>query len=170
MAYFRQEKAKVRIARIFNTYGKRMRADGAHARALPRFLDQALSNKPITIYGDGRQTRSLAYVIDTLTGILGIASTEGLDGEVFNIGNPEEITIVQLAETIIKKTRSRSDLKFLPSAQDDPRRRCPDISKAKKLLGYSPKIDLESGLDRLIPQWVMESAKMPAQHASSSTN
>lgn len=149
MAYHRQKRAKVRIARIFNTYGKRIRADGLYARALPRFLAQALSNRPITIYGDGKQTRSFGYVTDTITGILKLASTDGIDGEVFNIGNPEEITIEQLAQKIITMSGSDSEIRYMPPVADDPRRRYPDISKAKRFLKYQPEVSLDSGLRKL---------------------
>ena len=155
MAYFRQKETRVRLARIFNTYGRRIRADGNYGRALPRFLYQALLNKSITIYGDGKQTRSFSYVTDTIRGILMLASSD-FDGEVFNIGNPEDITILELAKKIIHKTASKSLIKFMPPALDDPRRRCPDISKAMRLLGYKPKVKLDAGLIKLISQWRAE--------------
>jgi len=153
MAYFRQENVKVRIARIFNSYGPRMRSDGPYGRVVPRFIDQALKGKPITIYGDGNQTRSFCYVTDTIKGLLILALKEGIDGEVFNIGNTEEITILDLAMKIINKTGSKSKIKFLPPAQDDPRRRCPDISKAKRMLKWEPIVQLDEGLEKLIAQW-----------------
>lgn len=150
MAYFRENRVKVRIARIFNSYGPRIREDGLYARALPRFVKQALAGDPITIYGDGKQTRSFCYITDTVRGMLKLATQEGLDGEVFNIGNTKEIPILGLARMTVRMTRSRSAIKFMPSAQDDPRRRCPDITKAKRFLGWAPRVDLESGLARLI--------------------
>jgi nucleoside-diphosphate-sugar epimerase len=102
-------------------------------------------------------------VTDTVRGILKLATKAGLDGEVFNVGNTNEITILELAKTIIRKTQSRSKLKFMSPALDDPRRRCPDISKAKKLLGWEPKVDLEAGLDRLIASWKVELGASPVQ-------
>jgi len=156
MAYFREEKVKVRIARIFNSYGPRMRSDGPYARVIPRFLEQALTGKPITVYGDGRQTRSFCYVTDTIRGLLMLASKEGIDGEAFNIGNTEEITILDLAKKIIDMTGSKSQITFLPPAQDDPRRRCPDISKAKRMLGWQPIVKLDEGLEKLISLWKAE--------------
>jgi len=150
MAYFNESKTKVRVARIFNSYGPRIREDGAYARALPKFISQSLMGRPITIYGDGKQTRSFCYVTDTITGILKLAVKDRVDGEVFNIGNTNEITILDLARIIIASTKGRSSLKFLPPAPDDPRRRCPDVMKATKLLGWSPNVSLEEGLAETI--------------------
>lgn len=146
MAFFRQHKVRVRIARIFNSYGPRIREDGLYARALPRFVMQALRDEPVTIYGDGKQTRSFCYVTDTLRGLLKLAGAPKLDGEAFNIGNTRETTILELAERIVNKAGSRSKITFLPPQLDDPKRRCPDTSKAKKLLGWSESVDLEQGL------------------------
>lgn len=157
MAFYREEKAKVRIARIFNSYGNRIRKDGIYARALPRFIGQALADKPITIYGDGKQTRSFCYVTDTLRGVLKLASVHGIDGGAFNLGNTEEITILELAETIVRQTGSKSKMKFVPPAPDDPRRRRPDIGKAKEVLHWAPQVSLRDGLDRLIANWKVES-------------
>ena len=163
MAYFRENKVRVRIVRIFNSYGPRIREDGRYARALPRFLRQALSGNPITIYGDGKQTRSFCYVTDTVRGVLKLAVRKGLDGEVFNVGNTMEITILELARTIIRVAGSHSTIRFMPPAQDDPRRRCPDIKKANELLGWTPQISLESGLARLIASWSVEKGRRGAQ-------
>ena len=99
---------RVRIARIFNSYGPRIRDDGLYARALPRFIMQALGGDPITIYGDGKQTRSFCYVTDTIRGLLRLTIRQGLDGEVFNIGTTREVTVLELAETIVRMTGSRS--------------------------------------------------------------
>jgi UDP-glucuronate decarboxylase len=150
MAFFRSYHLKVRIPRIFNTYGERIREDGIYARALPRFVKQTLNDEPITIYGDGKQTRSFCYVTDTLRGILKLATQEGIDGEVFNIGNLHEITILALAEKIIELTKSKSKVIHLAPMPDDPRRRRPDISKAVKILEWRPKVDLEYGLGRTV--------------------
>jgi UDP-glucuronate decarboxylase len=146
MAFFRQRKVKVRIARIFNSYGPRIREDGLYARAMPKFIAQALKGEPITIYGDGRQTRSFCYATDTVRGLLKLATAPRLDGEVVNIGNRQEMTILELARTITRKTGSKSKITFLPPQPDDPKRRCPDTSKAERLLGWRASVGLEQGL------------------------
>jgi UDP-glucuronate decarboxylase len=150
MAFHRSFGLRVRIARIFNTYGERIREDGVYARALPRFVNQALNDQPITIYGDGNQTRSFCYVTDTLNGILKLATKEDIDGEVFNIGNPQEITILSLASKIIEMTKSKSKITHHLAPPDDPRRRRPDISKAVRILDWSPEVNLDYGLQRTI--------------------
>ena len=155
MAYLRQYGLDVRIARTFNTYGSRMRADGVYGRVIPRFITQALNNKPITIFGDGKQTRSFCYVTDQIEGLLRLAWFDECKGEVVNIGNPNEITILELAEIIKKIANSKSEIKFYPPMPDDPRRRCPDISKAKKILNWTPKVELEDGLKRTV-EWFRE--------------
>jgi dTDP-glucose 4,6-dehydratase len=129
--------------RIFNTYGPRMRLkDG---RALPNFVHQALTGQPITVYGKGQQTRSFCYVSDLIDGIYKLAlSDEHLP---VNIGNPQEITILQFAEKVREHFENAPKIIFEPLPQDDPKQRCPDISKAKKLLGWSPKVNLKEGLD-----------------------
>ena len=141
-----------RIARLFNMYGPRMRADDVYGRVVPRFIEQALKDSPITVFGDGSQTRSFCYVTDQIEGLLRLAFLEGLDGKTVNIGNDEEISIAALAETIKKLTNSRSEIKFENLPKDDPLRRKPDISKAKDLLKWKPAVDLEKGLERTI-QW-----------------
>ena len=153
LAFHRQEGTDVRIVRIFNSYGPRIRKDGLYARALPKFLDQALTGRPITIYGDGKQTRSFCFVTDTIRAVLTVASRAKLAGEVINVGNTHEITIAELASMIASKSGSKSKLAFMPPVADDPRRRCPDISKAKKLLSWEPKVGLEEGLGRMISTW-----------------
>lgn len=145
MAYSRQYGVPVKIFRIFNTYGPRLRADGYYGRAVSRFLMQASSDKDITIFGDGKQTRSFCFVSDTVRGILYFAQST-LVNEVINVGNPEEMTILQLAQVIKEVTNSKSDVVFAPPAPDDPRRRCPDITKANQLLSWSPYIDLRAGI------------------------
>lgn len=150
VAFFRERRLDVRIVRIFNTYGPRIREDGYYGRALPRFISQALVDRPVTVYGDGKQTRSFCYITDTVEAILRISLAEGLSGEVFNVGNPEEISILELAKRVIEKTRSRSEIAFMPAIQDDPRRRCPDIRKIGKMVGWKPKITLDYGLERTV--------------------
>ncbi|HVB36799.1 MAG TPA: UDP-glucuronic acid decarboxylase family protein [Candidatus Acidoferrales bacterium] len=142
MAYHRAHGVDTRIVRIFNTYGPRMRLNDG--RALPNFLYQALSGQPITVYGDGHQTRSFCYVSDLIAGILALLdSKEHLPT---NVGNPQEITILEFAERIRALTGNHVPLVFKQLPQDDPKRRCPDIRKAQKLLHWEPKVSLEEGL------------------------
>jgi UDP-glucuronate decarboxylase len=150
MAYHRQYGVDVRIARIFNTYGPRLRSEGGYGRAVSRFISQALANEPLTVYGDGAQTRSFCYVNDTVRGLLSLLIDPKGRGEVVNIGNPEEITILELAQRIRRLANSRSPIEFHPLPKDDPKRRCPDINKARKLLRWKPRISLEQGLARTI--------------------
>jgi UDP-glucuronate decarboxylase len=150
MAYMRQHGIDVRIVRIFNTYGPRMRADGYYGRVVPRFITQALLNDPMTIFGDGSQTRSFCYVTDQIEGLLRFIAKDGRKGEVINIGNPNEISIVDLAFLIKQITGSESRLKYFPLPKDDPHRRCPIITKAHDLLNWSPKVNLEPGLKKTI--------------------
>lgn len=142
MGYHRFCGVDTHIVRIFNTYGPRMRLNDG--RALPNFVYQMLSGIPITIYGDGKQTRSFCYVADLIEGIYRLA----LSGEHYpvNIGNPSEITILEFAERIRTHFPNAPALVFEPLPEDDPKRRCPDISKAKRLLNWEPKVDLEEGL------------------------
>lgn len=142
MAYHRYHKVDTRILRIFNTYGPRMQLhDG---RVIPNFMWQALRGRDLTVYGDGSQTRSFCYVSDEIDGILRLArSDEHLP---VNIGNPSEFTILECARKVIATTGSTSQIKFEPLPQDDPKQRKPDISKAKRLLGWQPSVELESGL------------------------
>jgi len=150
MAYRRQYGLDIRITRIHNTYGPRIRSDGNYARALPRFIDQALKGEDITVYGDGSQTRSFCYVSDTIRGIIAAIYNDEAKGEVFNIGNPCEISILGLAEKIKDLTHSTSKIVFRPLPEDDPKRRSPSILKARKRLNWQPKISLEDGLKRTI--------------------
>ena len=133
-----------------NTYGPRMRADSVYGRVVPRFIKQALNNEPITIFGDGKQTRSFCYVTDQIEGLLRLAWFDECKGEIVNIGKPDEITILELAEVIKKITNSESPIEFYSPQPDDPRRRCPDISKARELLKWEPKVELERGLTKLV--------------------
>jgi dTDP-glucose 4,6-dehydratase len=142
MAYHRFHGVDTHIVRIFNTYGPRMRLNDG--RALPNFVYQALSGQPITVYGDGRQTRSFCYVSDLIEGIYRLMNSD--EHEPVNIGNPQEITILEFAERIRKLLGSEVPIIFKPLPQDDPKQRCPDISKAKRLLGWQPKVNLDEGL------------------------
>ncbi len=150
VAYHKQHGLDVKIARIFNSYGSRLREDGLYGRAVSRFITQTLTNQPITVYGDGKQTRSFCYVTDTVSGLMLLATSKEACGRVLNIGNSQEITILELAKKIKKLTHSKSPLTYHPLPEDDPQRRCPDISLAKKLLGWKPKVGLEEGLARTI--------------------
>jgi dTDP-glucose 4,6-dehydratase len=148
MAYHRQQGVDTSIVRIFNTYGARMRPhDG---RAIPTFLRQALTDRPITVFGDGRQTRSFCYVDDLIRGIISLA--ESGEHEPVNIGNPAEFTLLELAETVIAVTGSRSEIVHEALPTDDPKQRRPDITRAQELLGCEPEIDLREGLQRTIDQ------------------
>jgi dTDP-glucose 4,6-dehydratase len=147
MAYHRQQGVDTGIVRIFNTYGPRMRAyDG---RAIPTFMRQAMESKPLTVFGDGTQTRSFCYVDDLIRGLY-LLATSGEHMPV-NIGNPGEFTIQELAETVIRVTESRSEIVHEALPVDDPQIRQPDITRAKEILGWSPEIALEEGLSRMLP-------------------
>ncbi len=148
MAYFREYGIDIRILRIFNTYGPRMRANDG--RVVSSFITKALKNEDITIYGDGTQTRSFCYVDDLTEGIYQISLKEGLSGEVFNIGNPEEIRIIDLAKLIIELTGSSSKIEYLPLPEDDPFRRKPDIEKIKRTIDWEPTVSLRAGLMKTI--------------------
>jgi dTDP-glucose 4,6-dehydratase len=146
MAYHREHKVETRIVRIFNTYGPRMRLmDG---RVVPAFISQALGGKPMTIFGDGSQTRSFCYCSDLIDGIFRLMMSRELLP--VNIGNPQEMTMLEFARAIRTATGSKSKLVFKPLPQDDPKQRRPDISRAQKLLKWSPKVGLEEGLGRTI--------------------
>ena len=142
MAYHRVHGVDTRIVRIFNTYGPRMRLNDG--RALPNFLFQALTGREITVYGDGRQTRSFCYVSDLIAGILALFDSE--EHLPVNIGNPQEITILEFAERIRALTGNKVSIAYKPLPQDDPKRRCPDIQKARKSLHWEPKVELDEGL------------------------
>jgi dTDP-glucose 4,6-dehydratase len=144
MAYHRYHRVDTRIVRIFNTYGPRMRLNDG--RALPNFLYQALTGEPITVYGDGKQTRSFCYVSDLLDGIYRLLESDEHDP--VNIGNPHEITILEFAERVRALVGSKEPIVFRPLPQDDPKQRCPNITKARKVLKWEPKINLEDGLKR----------------------
>lgn len=150
IAYRRQHQLRTRIARIFNTYGPRIRTDGVYGRVIPRFIDQALHGKPLTVFGDGAQTRSFTYVTDQIEGLLRLAALDAAEGQVINIGNTNEITVLELAHRVIALTGSASSISFNPLPEDDPLRRNPDITKAREILGWEPKATLDHGLGRTI--------------------
>lgn len=159
MGYCRHYGMDTHIVRIFNTYGPRMRLNDG--RALPNFVYQALSGKPITVYGDGKQTRSFCYVSDLIDGIYKLMlSDEHLP---VNIGNPLEITILQFAERVRGYFPQAQPIEFEPLPQDDPRRRCPDIRKAKRLLGWEPKVELAEGLRLTIDYFQTQYAERSAR-------
>jgi dTDP-glucose 4,6-dehydratase len=148
MAYHRQQGVDTHIVRIFNTYGPRMRPNDG--RAIPTFLRQALANRPITVFGDGSQTRSFCYVSDEIRGIIALA--ESGYHEPVNIGNPDEFTLLELAETVKGVTASSSEIVFEALPVDDPKQRQPDITLARELLRWSPEVSLREGLERTIEQ------------------
>ena len=142
MAYHRHHGVDTRIVRIFNTYGPRMRLNDG--RALPNFLYQALVGEPITVYGDGKQTRSFCYVSDLIDGIYRLLESD--EHEPVNVGNPNEITILEFAERVRALVGTTAPIVFRPLPQDDPKQRCPDISKARRILNWEPKVVLSEGL------------------------
>ncbi len=161
-SYWKQKSVPVRIARIFNTYGPRLdaKSPGGYGRALVKFVYRALHNEPISMYGDGNQTRSFCYVTDQIIGLIKLLLTPGIDGEIVNIGNDSEITVNKLADSVIHVTNSKSKIvRTAPSydLKDDPRRRRPDITKAGKILNWRPAVSLDEGLRRTA-EW-MRAAK-----------
>ena len=150
MEYYRQYQVNARIVRIFNTYGPNSQADDG--RMIPNFITRALQNKPLTIYGDGSKTRSICYVSDLVEGLLLALFQPYTAGEVFNLGNTEEHTIIEFAQTIIRLCQASSTMLFEPSRIDDPERRRPDITKAQQVLGWQLHVSLEDGLRRTI-EW-----------------
>jgi len=146
--YRRQHGLSIRVARIFNTYGPNMHPEDG--RVVSSFIVQALQNKPLTVFGAGQQTRSFCYVDDLIDGLTRLMNAEAdVEGPV-NLGNPEEITVLELAKLVISLTGSRSQIEFHPLPQDDPRRRCPDITRAGELLHWSPQVRINEGLNRTI--------------------
>jgi len=158
MAYHRAKGLDTHIIRIFNTYGPRMRLNDG--RALPNFVHQALTGQPITVYGTGKQTRSFCYVSDLIDGIYRLMMSD--EHEPTNIGNPHEITILEFAERVRTLLGISTPIVFEPLPQDDPKQRCPDISKARRLLGWEPKIDLEEGLRRTLESFKKQFAEANA--------
>uniref|UniRef100_A0A7C6EDN2 UDP-glucuronate decarboxylase n=1 Tax=candidate division WOR-3 bacterium TaxID=2052148 RepID=A0A7C6EDN2_UNCW3 len=153
-AYKRKFGIAIRIARIFNTYGPRMRVlDG---RVVPNLILRALRGEPLTIYGDGSQTRSFCYIDDMVCGIVKLLDAD--ISEPVNLGNPDEFTILELANLIIELTGTKSSLEFIPLPQDDPKKRKPDISKAKRLLSWEPKVSLRQGLKKTIDWFKQQTA------------
>jgi dTDP-glucose 4,6-dehydratase len=146
MAYRRQQGVDTAIVRIFNTYGPRMRSQDG--RAIPTFLRQALQDAPVTVFGDGSQTRSFCYVDDLIRGLIGLA--ENGYGEPVNIGNPVELSLLEMAKTIIEMTESRSEIVYEPLPIDDPKVRQPDITLAKQVLDWEPEVDLRAGLQKTL--------------------
>jgi dTDP-glucose 4,6-dehydratase len=147
MAYHRQQGVDTAIGRIFNTYGPRMRRNDG--RAIPTFVRQALEDKPLTVFGEGSQTRSFCYVDDMIKGMYLLAMSK--EHTPINLGNPKEFTILELAETVIRVTGSRSEIVYEALPVDDPQTRQPDITLAKEILGWKPEIELEEGLRRMLP-------------------
>ena len=146
LAYHRTHQVDVKIVRIFNTYGPRMRIEDG--RAIPNFISQALKNEPLTAFGDGSQTRSFCYVSDLVSGIVKLLASK--DHGPINLGNPNEMTILELAKAVIKLTGSKSQIGFKSLPQDDPKVRQPDITRARTVLGWEPKVDLQTGLKKTI--------------------
>jgi UDP-glucuronate decarboxylase len=153
MAYHRAYGLDVRLVRIFNTYGPRLRADGLYARALSRFIKQALSGSDLTVYGRGDQTRSFCYITDTARALLLASTKDEMKAQVLNVGNPEEISILSLANAVIKAVGSHSKITYRKRPVDDPQRRCPDISRARALLSWAPRVSLEQGLSNTV-KWL----------------
>ena len=150
LAYIIQHGLDARIVRIFNTYGPRMRPGNLYGRVVPRFIEQTINGLPVTVFGDGTQTRSFTFVTDLVKGLLKAAFLPEIKGMVINLGNDQEITIIELAKIIINLTNSNSELKFCSLPVDDPKRRCPDISVAKRVLDWEPSVNLKDGLLRTI--------------------
>jgi dTDP-glucose 4,6-dehydratase len=154
MAYHRYNGVDTHIVRIFNTYGPRMRLNDG--RALPNFVHQALTGKPLTIYGDGKQTRSFCYISDLIEGIYGLMHSD--EHMPVNIGNPQEITILEFAERIRSFFENAPPIVLEPLPQDDPKQRCPDITKARRILNWEPKVGLDEGLQLTLKYFKQEFA------------
>ena len=165
--YYRQHKLRIRVARIFNTYGPRMHPNDG--RVVSNFIVQALKGEPITLYGDGKQTRAFCYVDDLIEGFVRLmAAPDDVTGPI-NLGNPVETTVGELAAKIVMLVGSRSKIEFRPLPVDDPTQRCPDISKARDLLGWEPRIALETGLKNTIAffdRLLTENGSKPAAAAA----
>ncbi|MBX6342698.1 MAG: GDP-mannose 4,6-dehydratase, partial [Thermomicrobiaceae bacterium] len=154
-----------RIVRIFNTYGPRN--DPEDGRVVPNFIMRALHGDPLPVFGDGEQTRSLCYVSDMVRGLRLAMDTEDARGEVINLGNPDERTVLELAQIILRLCRSSSSITFEPARPDDPERRCPDITKARAMLGWEPTVDIETGLRETINyfgRYIVQEARALAEN------
>lgn len=164
MSYYRYHHLNTRIVRIFNTYGPRLQLNDG--RVISNFMKQALRGEDLTVYGEGSQTRSFCYVNDEIEGIMRLSRAE--EHFPVNIGNPEEFTILECAQRVIEVTGSKSRIRHLPLPQDDPKQRCPDISRAKTLLGWEPQTRLDEGLKRSLPYFAQAVAekRSPANVAS----
>jgi len=149
MAYHRAHGVRVRIPRIFNTYGPRMRLNDG--RVLPNFMSQALRGEPLTLHGDGSQTRSLCYVSDLVEGIYRLLVLDTDQPFIVNLGNPDEVTMRQLAEEVLEVTESTSEIVYHPLPEDDPKLRQPDIRLARQILGWSPVVSRREGLGMVLP-------------------
>jgi UDP-glucuronate decarboxylase len=153
VAYNRFYNVDVRIPRIFNTYGERLRPDGLYGRVLPRFIMQALTDSDITVHGNGGQTRSFCYVTDTCAALIRILKNKDTSGKVINIGNPSELTILEAAKIVLDITGSKSKIVFTKRGENDPERRCPSIELARRMLGWHPNTALIEGIRRTV-SWV----------------
>lgn len=162
--FLREGRADVRVARIFNTYGPRMQRDDG--RIISNLIVQSLAGQPLTVYGDGSQTRSFCYVSDLVRGLVALMDAEPNPALPINLGNPQEFTINKLADLVIKATGSRSGISFLPLPEDDPQRRKPDISLARRLLGWEPSVPLEEGLKTTIRYFRRDVANRPLRTAA----
>jgi UDP-glucuronate decarboxylase len=161
--YHRQHRLVIKVARIFNTYGPGMRIDDG--RVVSNFIVQALGGRPITIYGDGSQTRSFCYVDDLVDGLIRLMATPDHEAGPINLGNPGEFTMLELAELVLRLTGSRSKIEFRPLPQDDPTRRRPDITRARVSLGWEPKVDLVDGLKDTIAWFRRQLDQRPVRMA-----
>jgi UDP-glucuronate decarboxylase len=155
VAYSKQYGLDVRVPRIFNSYGPRLREDGLYGRAMSRFILQALTNQPITVYGDGKQTRSFCYITDTATALILLMTSPKARSEVVNVGNTKEVTILELAKKVLETTKCNSTIEFHPLPKDDPKRRCPDTSKLEKIVEWKPNVSFAEGLKRTVT-WFSE--------------
>jgi UDP-glucuronate decarboxylase len=153
MAFHREYGVRVTIARIFNTYGPRLEPGAPYARVVTRFIERALRGEPLEVHGDGSQTRSFTYVSDTVAALLTLASCSRCDGEVFNVGSDQEVSVAELAELVVKLTGSRSSIVHVKPRPDDPRRRRPDITKITSYTGWRPRVSLTDGLSMTI-EWM----------------
>jgi dTDP-glucose 4,6-dehydratase len=159
MAYSRHHRLETRVVRIFNTYGPRMRPDDG--RMIPNFISQALSDRPLTVYGDGSQTRSIQYVDDLIEGAMRLMRSS--EWRPVNLGNPQELTVREIAALIIELSGSGSGIVFEPLPEDDPKRRCPDITRAREALGWEPRVSAREGLQKTLSWCAERSAASPAK-------